>query len=94
MKPRWIYFSIATALSILAGVYMLARPIWTVASSPSPGEAPISQIAPTETPPVELDGEVLMTNPALLQVIILLGIIAVLVIFIGVWFNRRKVTLR
>lgn len=53
-----------------------------------------SQILPTATPQFSGNEEVLVTNPALLQVMIILSIIAVLVIFGGVWINRHKLDLR
>jgi heme/copper-type cytochrome/quinol oxidase subunit 2 len=46
------------------------------------------QIAPTETPQAEDLEQDLATNPILIQLIILLGILTVLIIFVGVWVNR------
>lgn len=53
-----------------------------------------NQILPTATPQISDGEEVLMTNPALLQVMVILSIIAVLVIFGGVWINRHKLDMR
>lgn len=92
--------SLRTYLLILVIVFALAFQIaWTktthTAASASVAEiSSRNQVAPTITPQVENNEEVLMTNPALLQAIILLGIVAVLVIFVGVWINRRKIDLR
>lgn len=89
-----------TYLFVLIAVLTLAFQIaWTrtahMAVSASVAEiSPRNQVVPTLTPQVETTEEVLMTNPALLQAIILLGIVAVLVIFVGVWINRRKIDLR
>jgi hypothetical protein len=64
-------------------------------SSTSMADIPLGyQIIPTATPQLEGGEEVLMTNPVLLQTMIVLSIIAVLVIFGGVWINRHKWDLR
>jgi hypothetical protein len=52
------------------------------------------QIVPTETPQPENLEQDLATNPVLLQLIILLGILTVLIIFVGVWINRSEIKLR
>lgn len=52
------------------------------------------QILPTETPQPIRGEEILITNPALLRIMILLSVVAVLVIFWGVWINRHKLNLR
>jgi hypothetical protein len=52
------------------------------------------QLTPTVIPTPSIGDKVLTTDPILLQIIILLGIFAVLVIFIGVWINRRQINLK
>jgi hypothetical protein len=60
------------------------------ASSTSAESAMMYQVAPTPTPELVDNEVILTTNPTLLQIMIFLGIVAVLVIFLGVWVNRRK----
>ena len=94
MKPFRVAPFILVAASIL--IFQIA---WTNPTGLNPSASGIelsvrNQAVPTEIPLTEIDEEVLVTNPALLQVIILLGIVAVMVIFIGVWINRLKVNSR
>jgi hypothetical protein len=55
-----------------------------------PGSMPAAQIQPTVTPQIVEAGEALMTNPVLLQVMILLSLAILFVIFWGVWINRQR----
>jgi hypothetical protein len=57
---------------------------------PWPGFLPAGQILLTATPQIAEGGEALMTNPVLLQVMILLSLLTLIVIFWGVWINRHK----
>ena len=53
-----------------------------------------TQIVPTATQLVPTSQEIPTTDPVLLQVIIGLGVFMVLIIFFGVWINRRQVEIK
>jgi hypothetical protein len=94
MKNHKLYLFIIIIACIL--VYQVAV-INPVIASQLPANADNLvhyQVTQTEMPLSSIDDEGLTTDPILLQIIILLGIVAVLVIFIGVWINRRKVDLQ
>lgn len=82
------------ALLALGFVGWSGMGILAVTADPTSSElAGMVQLVPTPTPKL-VDAEVgLTTNPALLQIMIFLSIVAVLVIFLGVWINRRKLDL-
>ena len=94
MKSRWSFNPLKAIFGFLIVMVILAPSIWAFASDFSSSGTPFHQTIPTETPLLEQGAGVLTTNPALLQVIILLGIVAVLIIFIGVWISRSKVVSR
>jgi hypothetical protein len=94
MKRLWLPLVVLAVIAVLAFWLAWTNKIVSAAPAFLADVTLHNQVLPTETPQTESSEEVLMTNPALLQAIILLGIVAVLVIFVGVWINRRKVALR
>jgi len=99
MKQHRARFQSLTASLILTFLLIVILAPWAntvLATSLTryPELSPGHQLLPTGTPQSADSQEVLMTNPALLQVMILFGVIAVLVIFWGVWINRHQVDLR
>lgn len=53
-----------------------------------------AQIIPTATLLTPPSPEISTTDPVFIQIIIVLGIFAVLVIFLGVWINRHQVDMK
>jgi hypothetical protein len=98
MKQRKIYALIILSLVFQLALFLaisLAPVNLAAAMNATPDELSSGyQILATPTPEL-LDSEVVLTtNPALLQAMIFLSIVAVCIIFWGVWINRRKLDLR
>jgi hypothetical protein len=96
MNQRQVVALFSIVISIFVLWFALANQGLASASTPSNMFLPQVQVVPTVTPTSqeEIANEALMTEPVLLQVIILLAVVAVLVVFIGVWINSRRVDLR
>jgi len=90
MKAHRLYLLLLIVVSILTYQMVIINPV-VAFQLPAGGDDSLHyQMTPSVTPIAE---EVLTTDPILLQIIIVLGILAVLVIFIGVWISRRQVGL-
>jgi len=92
-KTSMVILSSVIVLIILMLLFGAHRgtAVMAAGSASSPVLSPGSQIIPTSTPQIVDAGEVLMTNPVLLQVMILLSFLTLVVIFWGVWINRHSV---
>lgn len=95
-KTSIVFLSSSIILIIQMLIYGAGRgtAAMVAGSTASPVLSPGSQIIPTSTPQIGGGGEVLMTNPVLLQVMILLSFLTLVVIFWGVWINRHSVDRR
>lgn len=89
-------FSLITliALCVLAVQNVLAHTVSVISLPTETNNGYAYQIIPTETPEPENLEQDLATSPVLIQLIILLGILTVLIIFVGVWINRGEIKLR
>jgi hypothetical protein len=94
MKSHRLHLLILIPVTILIFQSAIVKPV--IAHPPSVNSHPSLplQVTPTSTSLAPNGEEVYTTDPLLLQIIILLGILAVLVIFLGVWINRRQVDLQ
>ena len=95
MKNRGLYVFILIFAFVLIYQMAVVNPVIATQSQAVDFRESINfQVTPTETPLTSIDDEVFTTDPILLQILILFGIVAVLVIFIGVWINRRQVEVK
>lgn len=94
MNKKLLSLIALIALCALAVQNVLARTVSAISLSAEADNGYSYQIIPTETPQPENLEQDLATNPVLIQLIILLGILTVLIIFIGVWINRSEIKLR
>jgi hypothetical protein len=95
MKNQRIYLLVFILASVFTYQMALRNSVIAVRSHPvDVDETVYYQVTPTETPLSSIDDEVLTTDPIQLQIIILFGIVAVLIIFIGVWINQRQVDIK
>lgn len=96
MNQRHVIALFLIVISIFLVWFALANQGLASASTPSNSFHPQVQVVPTLTPTTqeEIVNEALTTEPVLLQVIILLAVLAVLIVFIGVWINSRRVDMR
>lgn len=90
------FFILAWILALLTFMTVVPWPHSVVAAGShlDPKIYSEHQTAPTETPQTTQGEEILITNPALLKIMILLSVVAVLVIFWGAWTHRPKIDLR
>jgi len=91
MKKHRLYLIIIIVASVLTYQLALVNPVIALQLPGDGNNSPHYQLTSTQTPMTSIGDEVSTTDPVLLQIIILLGIIVVLVIFIGVWIIRRRV---
>ena len=94
MKNHWLYLFILIIASVLTYQMSIVNPVISHQAPAYVDNSVQYQVTPTEMPLTSIEEEVLTTDPIQMQIIILLGIVAVLVIFIGVWINRRQVDLK
>lgn len=95
MKNQRLYQLLLILAAVITYQMAIVNPVIALqAPALDVNESVYYQVTPTEMPLTSIDDEVLTTDPIQLQIIILFGIIAVLVIFIGVWINRRHVEVK
>ena len=95
MKSQRQYLLLIILAAVITYQMAIVNPVIALQSQAvDVGESVYYQVTPTEMPLTSIDDEVITTDPILLQIIILFGIVAVLVIFIGVWINRRHVEVK